>query len=122
PARLPSGAKPPRRAEQIFSVQKLTSLGLRRVTVDPVPSGKIATGWTLTDVDGAPHWTPTLEDAPPPPVPASVTPLQARRALRQAGLLVTVEAQIATMGEEAVEAWEYAVAIDRDNPLLLAAA
>ncbi|MFP5472407.1 MAG: hypothetical protein ACLGJD_02115 [Gammaproteobacteria bacterium] len=60
--------------------------------------------------------------APPPlgpaPVPASVTPLQARRALLQAGLLDEVEAALAAASAETRLAWEYATAIDRDNSLL----
>jgi hypothetical protein len=38
------------------------------------------------------------------------------------GLLDEVTAYIGTMGDEAKEAWEYAVQIDRDDPLILAAA
>lgn len=55
-------------------------------------------------------------------IPNSVSPLQIRRALREMGLLDEVTAYIGTMGDEAKEAWEYAVQIDRDDPLILAAA
>lgn len=52
------------------------------------------------------------------PVPESVTPLQMRKALRQMGLKAAVDAYIATLDEETVEEWEYALAIERGNPTL----
>ena len=54
----------------------------------------------------------------PAPVPESVTPLQMRKALRQMGLKAAVDAYIATLDEETVEEWEYALAIERGNPTL----
>lgn len=57
-----------------------------------------------------------------PPVPASVTPLQMRKALRHLGLKATVDAYVATLDEEAAEEWEYALAIERGNATLQAAA
>lgn len=56
------------------------------------------------------------------PVPAVVTPLQLRRALRAAGLKAAVEALIAGAGEEVQEAWNFAREIPRNDPLILAAA
>lgn len=56
------------------------------------------------------------------PVPKSVTPLQARRALRQAGLATFVQDLVATMDEETQEAWAYALEIRRDDAALSAAA
>lgn len=56
--------------------------------------------------------------APTAPVPASVSPLQARRALRQFGLLATVEAAVVAASDEVREAWEYAVEVRRDDPML----
>lgn len=55
------------------------------------------------------------------PVPASVTPLQMRKALRHLGLKATVDAYVATLDEDAAEEWEYALAIDRAHPLIGAA-
>lgn len=55
-------------------------------------------------------------------VPTSVTPLQARKALRAAGMLDVVNAWIAQQPEEVQEVWEYALTIERDNPTILAAA
>ncbi len=57
-----------------------------------------------------------------PPVPASVTPLQIRKALRHVGLKEAVDAMLANVPEEVAEEWEYATAIDRHNSTLLAAA
>lgn len=57
-----------------------------------------------------------------PPVPESVTPLQMRKALRHLGLKAAVDAYIATLDEETVEEWEYALAIERGNATLQAAA
>jgi hypothetical protein len=53
-----------------------------------------------------------------PPIPASVSPLQARKALRQAGVLALVAAALEAADEETQEAWEYATEIRRDNPLV----
>lgn len=52
------------------------------------------------------------------PVPQTITPLQARRALRAAGLLAAVNAFIAGQSEEIQEAWEYCVEMRRDDPLI----
>lgn len=57
-----------------------------------------------------------------PIVPAKVTQLQFRRALRLAGIKATVDAYIAAQDEETVEAWDYASEFRRDSPLLNAAA
>lgn len=55
----------------------------------------------------------------PDEVPPSVTPLQMRKALRHVGLKPSVDAYIASLGDsEAVEEWEYALAIERGNPVL----
>jgi hypothetical protein len=52
------------------------------------------------------------------PVPESVTPLQARKALRSAGLLPQVQEAIAAAGEEAQEEWDFALEVRRDHALL----
>lgn len=57
-----------------------------------------------------------------PPVPPAVSPLQARRALRQAGLLDAVTALVAASDADTRDAWEYAVEFRRDDPLLRALA
>jgi hypothetical protein len=55
------------------------------------------------------------------PVPAAITPLQARRALRAADLLDAVNAWIATQPDDAQEAWEYCIEIRRDDALIAGA-
>jgi len=55
---------------------------------------------------------------PKEPVPESVTALQARRALRKAGLLQTVNTFIATQSDEVQETWEYCTIIYRNDPLI----
>lgn len=57
----------------------------------------------------------------PRPVPASVSPLQMRRALRAAGLHEAVAAYLASAPDDVVEAWEYAVEIRADDPMIAAA-
>ena len=64
-------------------------------------------------------WEP--KPIPPVPVPASITPLQARRALRAADLLDAVNAWIATQPDDAQEAWEYCIEVRRDSPLIAGA-
>lgn len=54
----------------------------------------------------------------PDPVPYSITPLQARRALRAAGLKAQVDAYIAALSAEDQEAWEFAITIHRDNAII----
>lgn len=56
------------------------------------------------------------------PVPQSVSPLQARRALRASNLLDYVNTSISQMSSEFQETWEYATEIRRDDPILLAVA
>jgi hypothetical protein len=62
----------------------------------------------------------TVEEVYVPP-PASVTPLQIRKALRLSGLKEQVDAFLAAQGEEVVEAWEYATQIEYDHPMINAA-
>jgi hypothetical protein len=56
------------------------------------------------------------------PAPQSITPLQARKALRIAGLKVAVDAYIATLPEAEREEWEYANVVERTNATLAAGA
>jgi sugar phosphate isomerase/epimerase len=58
----------------------------------------------------------------PTPVPESISPLQARKALRQAGLLPVVTSALDAADEETREAWEYATEIRRENALVAAIA
>ncbi len=58
----------------------------------------------------------------PEPVPASVSPANFCIALDQLGLLDEVEAYVATLPRAAQIKWQRATSIDRDNPLIAAAA
>jgi hypothetical protein len=48
-----------------------------------------------------------------------VSPLQARLALRAAGLLEAVEAWLATQPPAIRDAWEYAIEVRRDDTLVV---
>lgn len=82
-------------------------------------------------VDAIADWldlgnTPEPADVPPLIIPQTVTMRQARLALLQAGLLVTVNAAVAGMpgaaGEAARIEWEYSQEVRRDKVLVLALA
>jgi hypothetical protein len=79
-------------------------------------AGSAQIGWTH---DGETFTPPPV---PPAPVPASASPLQIRKALRQMDLKAAIDTFIAAQDEETQEAWEYAVQIDRDNSLIAQAA
>jgi hypothetical protein len=51
-------------------------------------------------------------------VPESISPLQARKALRAAGLLDQVNAAVQAATPDVQDAWEFASEIQRDNPLI----
>ena len=70
---------------------------------------------------GIEDYTPVPEVVTPAPVvvPQSLTPLQARKALRQVGLFDQVKAYVDTLSDEQKEEWEYALEIRRDNPILV---
>jgi hypothetical protein len=72
--------------------------------------------------DGRWRWTGAEWVAAPPAVPQSVTPLQARKALIAAGILGTVETWIQDQSEDVRVAWEYASIVERDDPVIAAAA
>nr|WP_198982698.1 hypothetical protein [Herbaspirillum sp. ASV7] len=62
--------------------------------------------------DGA-AWLPA-----PVPVPVSVTPLQARRALLAADKLAAVETAVATADQATQLAWQYAASFERASPFV----
>ena len=59
---------------------------------------------------------------PPLPLYVSVTPLQLRNALSQAGLRQAVEAFVDAAGLATQDAWHYATVIERNSPLIVAGA
>ena len=61
-------------------------------------------------------------DDEPEPVPQSVSPANFCIALDQLGLLDEVEAYVATLPRAAQIKWQRATSIDRDSPLITAAA
>jgi hypothetical protein len=65
------------------------------------------------------RWTAVVV---PVVVPAEVSPIKARRALRAVGILPVVEAALAQAGPQAQETWEYAITIPRNEPMLLSIA
>lgn len=62
---------------------------------------------------------PIAEYAETPQIPTSITPLQARKALRAAGYKSAVDAYVATLSEEDQEEWEYATAVERTHPVIV---
>lgn len=50
--------------------------------------------------------------------PECITPLQARRAIRKLGLTARIRAALTSLGDEASEEWDFALEIERDNPIL----
>lgn len=64
-----------------------------------------------------------IEDAPSEPtapgIPTSVSPLQARKALRQQDLLAMVQAAVDAADIDTQDAWEYATSFDRTSPFVL---
>ncbi len=88
------------------------------------PEDEDMTGWEIVpipddiDIDRA-IWNGSEIVEAPPPVPAFVTPLQMRKAIRAAGLKPTVDAFIASLeDDEITEAWEYATQINRNDPFI----
>lgn len=55
-------------------------------------------------------------------VPSAITPLQARKILRQNNLYTAVQSYLAGQSDEVQDEWEYALEIRRDNTTLLQAA
>jgi hypothetical protein len=116
------GISHPANVLTLWSDAELATIGVYPVVDDPIPEGQIATGSTLALDGDVVRRSWTLEPAPPPSVPASVTPLQIRRALLAQGLLDDVQAFVEASSLETRMAWEYAIQIDRDNELISAAA
>ena len=116
-----AGTKHPANVLTRWTQAELAAIDVHPIVEPPIPEGKVATGSAL-EWDGETvtrFWQ--LEDYVAP-VPASVSPLQIRKALRQMEIKASIDAYLATQDDETQESWEYAVQIDRDNPLIAAAA
>lgn len=70
-------------------------------------------GTEVVDVD------PSSAEAPPASAPAAITPLQARKALRSAGLKAHLDAYVAGLSEAEQEEWEYATLVERSHPVIV---
>lgn len=88
------------------------------VLLVPDPDGLAVIGGTWTEEGG---FVAPPEPEPVIVVPQSVTPLQARRALRKAGIKAEVDAYVETLDDDAQDAWEYALSVERNNPIVLGA-
>lgn len=76
----------------IWSPQNRTAHGIKPITDDTIPEGKVATGSTLVDDDGKPRRVWTLEDAPPPEVPEVISDRQFAQQLTILGTITEAEA------------------------------
>lgn len=83
------------------------------------PAGKVLAAYTLALDGDSIVVTPTFAD---PPVPAQVSRLQAKQALRIAGNLDAVETAIAAASKEVQIYWADAPIFHRDHPTLLSMA
>lgn len=100
-----------------------TTANTEMLDATAIPENWLGACWTYN----AGVWT-QVNDVPqeptelPPPVPSQVTPLQMRKAIRASGLRALVVSYLQTADEATVEAWEYALTIERDNAMIAGAA
>jgi len=88
---------------------EVESLDFMPGLLDAALGGEIGDLWDGTVFSKAPRDNP---------VPEKITPLEARRALRVAGLLSAVNAWIATQPGDTQDAWEYCIEVRRDDRLV----
>lgn len=108
-------------ADGVWTWRDLQKNGLQAAEPFELPSGKrIVPGTTERFSEDGKAQIFDIEDAPPEPpvVPKTISPLQARKALRAMGLKDAVDRFIDQLPEEEREEWEYAVEIHRNNPTL----
>lgn len=111
----------PRSIERKWTATQLAAINLYvPAPAEAVPEGKIVADTHVERVDGVVRFVHTLEDVPPPPVPGQVSARQARQALNAAGLRSQVESAVAAADQDTQDYWEYAVSIERENPVMLA--
>lgn len=87
--------------------------------VETVPSGK-----DFTRVANELELSEVLKvyglNGPVPIVPYSISPLQARKVLRVAGVKAIVDSYVQSLPEEDQEEWDYATEVLRDNVVIAA--
>lgn len=88
-------------------------------SVPATPDGKVRTGYTLSRDGETVVADATFTD---PPVPAEVSRMQAKQALRIAGKLDAVETAVADASDEVKIYWADASSFHRDHPTLQALA
>lgn len=96
----------------------LKRFGLRAAEPFVVPDGKVTVGSERFEDEGR-RQVFDVEDAPTEPAPSAIYPLQARKALRRAGLFDQVQAYVETLPEDEQDEWEYALEIRRDHPVIV---
>ena len=107
----------------LWSDQERAAIGVYPIVDDAIPEDKVATGSSLENDGGVIRRRWTLEDAPPPPVPQSITPAQAKAELYERGLLVTAENLVAQHPYPLVRIyWQSALQFERDNAYIAALA
>lgn len=107
----------------LWSDQERAAIGVYPIVDDAIPDGKITTGSALENDNGTIRRRWTLEDAPPPAVPQSITPAQAKAQLYEMGLLEDAEALVASHPYALVRLyWNSALQFDRDNAYIAALA
>lgn len=115
-----NGVSHPLDIEQLWSAEELAAIDLYvAADAEPIPADKMAVSTDVQRVAGVVRYVHILEDAPHS-VPARITPLQARKALRTLGYKAGVDAYVASLPEEQAEEWEYATEIWRSNAVIAA--
>lgn len=111
----------PRDIETLWSPNDLEAVGLYSpAPADDVPVGQQIVSTSVQRVAGVVRYVNVLEAVPAAPVPQSISPLQARKALRLKGFRPAVDAYVASLPEDEREEWEYATEIRRDNAIIAA--
>lgn len=100
----------------VWGSDDLSKYNLKAADPFVVPEGKVIVGEERFENDGT-EQVFDVDDAPVV-VPDWISPLQARKALRAAGLYDAVVAFVDTLPDEEQEEWEYATEIWRNNPII----
>lgn len=109
---------------QIWKEKDYSPYGIKIAEEFIVPENKVSVGVErFEETNGKIYQIFDVVDyIEPIEVPQSITPLQARKALRITGLKNSVDNYISSLSEEKKEEWEYAIEIRRDNEIVLAGA